>query len=126
MKNKFTQKAAALLCSKKALNRARTAHRLLSMTAIIACLAVVPAFADNEALNAVNKLSDTIFALIKAVGLICAGWGVLQLGMSVQSHDAAHAGRSLYSRWSADLLCKGNPDQHWCSLIHEGVDFLCG
>ena len=66
MKNKFTQKAAALLCSKKALNRARTAHRLLSMTAIIACLAVVPAFADNEALNAVNKLSDTIFALIKA------------------------------------------------------------
>ena len=88
MKNKFTQKAAALLCSKKALNRARTAHRLLSMTAIIACL-VVPAFADNEALNAVNKLSDTIFALIKAVGLICAGWGVLQLGMSVQSHDAS-------------------------------------
>ena len=82
MKNKFTQKAAALLCSKKALNRARTAHRLLSMTAIIACLAVVPAFADNEALNA-------IFALIKAVGLICAGWGVLQLGMSVQSHDAS-------------------------------------
>ena len=80
MKNKFTQKAAALLCSKKALNRARTAHRLLSMTAIIACLAVVPAFADNEALNAVNKLSDTIFALIKAVGLICAGWGVLQIG----------------------------------------------
>ena len=45
MKNKFTQKAAALLCSKKALNRARIAHRLLSMTAIIACLAVVPAFA---------------------------------------------------------------------------------
>ena len=89
MKNKFTQKAAALLCSKKALNRARIAHRLLSMTAIIACLAVVPAFADNEALNAVNKLSDTIFALIKAVGLICAGWGVLQLGMSVQSHDAS-------------------------------------
>ena len=89
MKNKFTQKAAALLCSKKALNRARIAHRLLSMTAIIACLAVVPAFADNEALNAVNKLSDTIFALIKAVGLICAGWCVLQLGMSVQSHEAS-------------------------------------
>ena len=89
MKNKLTQKAAALLCSKKALNRARIAHRLLSMTAIIACLAVVPAFADNEALNAVNKLSDTIFALIKAVGLICTGWGVLQLGMSVQSHDAS-------------------------------------
>lgn len=89
MKNKFTQKAAALLCSSKALNRARIAHRLLSMTAIIACLAVVPAFAENEALNAVNKLSDTIFALIKAVGLISTGWGVVQIGISVQSHDAS-------------------------------------
>ena len=56
MKNKFTQKAAALLCSPKALNRARIAHRLLSMTAIIACLAVIPALADNEALNAVKIL----------------------------------------------------------------------
>lgn len=89
MKNKFTQKAAALLCSKKALNRARVVHRLLSMTAIISCLAVVPAFAGNEALDAVNKLSDLIFALIKVVGLICAGWGVVQLGLSVQSHDAS-------------------------------------
>ena len=82
MKNKLTQKAAALLCSKKALNRARIAHRLLSMTAIIACLAVVPAFADNEALNAVNKLSDTIFALIKAAsqrtqGVLCILGGLL-------------------------------------------------
>ena len=89
MKNKFTQKAAALLCSKKALNRACIVHRVLSMTAIIACFAVAPALAADEALSAVNKLSDTIFALIKAVGLITAGWGVLQLGMSVQSHDAS-------------------------------------
>lgn len=89
MQNKITQKAAALLCSQKALNRARKAHRLLSMAAIIACFAVVPAFADNEALSAVNRLSDTIFALIKAVGLITCGWGVVQLGLSVQSHDAS-------------------------------------
>ena len=89
MKNKITQKAAALLCSKKALNRARMVHRVLSMTAIIACFAVVPALADNEALSAVNKLSDTIFGLIKAVGVISAGWGILQVGMSVQSHDAS-------------------------------------
>ena len=98
MKNKFTQKAAALLCSKKALNRARTAHRLLSMTAIIACLAVVPAFADNEALNAVNKLSDTIFALIKAVGLICAGWGVLQLGTPITHPSFLRAGLTCHTR----------------------------
>lgn len=89
MKNKFTQKAAALLCSKKALNRARVVHRLLSMTAIISCLAVVPAFAGNEALDAVNKLNDLIFALIKLVGMACTGWGIVQLGLAIQSHDAS-------------------------------------
>lgn len=88
MKNKFTQKAAALLCSKKALNRACIVHRVLSMTAIIACFAIAPASAEG-ALDAVNNLSNMIFDLIKVVGLICAGWGVLQLGMSVQSHDAS-------------------------------------
>ena len=37
---------------------------------------------------AVNNLSDFIFSCIKAIGIIILGWGVVQLGMSVQSHDA--------------------------------------
>ena len=35
----------------------------------------------------VNNLSDFIFGLIRAVGLIILGWGVVQVGMSFQSHD---------------------------------------
>ena len=34
-----------------------------------------------------NNLSDFIFSLIRAIGLILLGWGVVQVGLSFQSHD---------------------------------------
>ena len=34
-----------------------------------------------------NNLSDFIFSLIRAVGMILLGFGVLQVGMSLKSHD---------------------------------------
>lgn len=43
--------------------------------------------ADSDPLTIVNNLSDFIFSCIKAIGIIILGWGVVQLGMSVQSHD---------------------------------------
>ena len=30
-----------------------------------------------------------IFSCIKAIGVIVLGWGIVQLGMSIQSHDAS-------------------------------------
>ena len=41
------------------------------------------------ALTIVNNLSDFIFSCIKAIGVIVLGWGIVQLGMSIQSHDAS-------------------------------------
>ena len=49
--------------------------------------AVLPALAADDPLSIVNNLSDFIFSIIKAVGLIICGWGVVQFGMSIQSHD---------------------------------------
>ena len=40
-------------------------------------------------LTIVNSLSDFIFNIIKAIGVIILGWGVVQVGMSIQSHDAS-------------------------------------
>ena len=37
----------------------------------------------------VNNLSDFIFSIIKALGVIILGWGIVQVGMSIQSHDAS-------------------------------------
>ena len=45
------------------------------------------AFADGDPIAVVNKLSDFIFGLIRAVGIILLGFGVLQLGLSLKSHD---------------------------------------
>lgn len=58
-----------------------------------ACLAVCCAFATpalaagDDPLNAINNLSTFVFAAIKAIGIILLGWGVVQIGMSLQSHD---------------------------------------
>lgn len=43
--------------------------------------------AASNPLTAVNNLSTFIFSLIRAIGLILLGWGVVQVGLSFQSHD---------------------------------------
>ena len=55
---------------------------LLALTALI-----IPAFAADDPLAVVNKLSEFIFSLIRAGGLILLGYGILQVGLSFQSHD---------------------------------------
>lgn len=48
----------------------------------------VTAFASGtDPLTAVSNLSTFIFGLIRAIGLILLGFGVVQLGLSFKSHD---------------------------------------
>ena len=47
----------------------------------------VPVFADGDPLTVVNNLSDFIFSLIRAIGMILLGFGVVQVGLSLKSHD---------------------------------------
>ena len=47
----------------------------------------MPAFAAGDPLGVVNNLSTFIFGLIRAVGLILLGWGIVQVGLSFSSHD---------------------------------------
>lgn len=44
-------------------------------------------FADNDPITVVNNLSDFIFSLIRAIGLILLGLGIMQVGLSLKSHD---------------------------------------
>lgn len=58
--------------------------------ALVLCAAItVPALAADDPLTIVNNLSEFIFSIIKALGIIILGWGVVQVGMSIQSHDAS-------------------------------------
>ena len=60
---------------------------VLACTCMFVC--AVPAFAAGDPITVVNNLSDFIFSLIRAVGLILLGFGILQIGLALKSHDAS-------------------------------------
>ena len=63
------------------------AASILAVSAVLVLSVAVPVFAANDPIGVVNNLSDFIFGLIRAVGLILLGWGIVQVGLSFQSHD---------------------------------------
>ena len=62
---------------------------LFALYAVMVCgiIFALPAFAADDPLVVVENLSTFIFSLIRAVGLILLGWGIVQVGLSLQSHD---------------------------------------
>ena len=58
-----------------------------ALTLALAAGMALPAFAASDPLVVVEDLSTFIFSLIRAVGLILLGWGIVQVGLSLQSHD---------------------------------------
>ncbi len=72
--------------TRRAPNRARHFFCLYAALVCGVCFAL-PAFADGDPLTVVNNLSTFIFSLIRAIGLILLGWGIVQVGLSLQSHD---------------------------------------
>jgi len=68
----------------------RRAYAVFACLVLALAVTAVPALAaasPTDPLAVVNKLSDFIFSLIRAVGLILLGYGILQVGLSLQSHD---------------------------------------
>lgn len=44
-------------------------------------------FAADDPLTVINNLSTFIFGLIRAIGMILLGFGIVQVGLSLKSHD---------------------------------------
>ncbi len=65
----------------------RYAAAVMTGTTVVSM--AIPAFAADDPIGVVNNLSTFIFGLIRAVGLILLGWGIVQVGLSLQSHDAS-------------------------------------
>ena len=59
---------------------------ILALTLVMG-LAMPASATGGDPLTVVNNLSDFIFGLIRAVGMILLGWGIVQVGLSLQSHD---------------------------------------
>lgn len=48
---------------------------------------LVPVHAEGDPLTVINNLSNFIFGLIRAIGMILLGFGIVQIGLSLKSHD---------------------------------------
>ena len=65
--------------------------RLVTATALTAAILCGPATAfaatGNDPLAVVNNFSEFIYSLIRAIGLILVAFGIVQVGLSLKSHD---------------------------------------
>jgi len=64
--------------------------RMLLIVFFIITLFVAQAsqvFAADDPLAVINNLSTFIFGIIRAIGMILLGWGIVQVGLALKSHD---------------------------------------
>ena len=69
----------------KGVRRFRKASFAVMICAIAGTSTVV--LAADDPLSVVNNLSNFIFGLIRAVGMIILGFSIVQIGLSIKSHD---------------------------------------
>ena len=63
-----------------------------AMCIIFVCMMItmlaLPCFAaEDDPLQVINNLSDFMFGIVRAVGMIMLGFAVVQIGLSLKSHD---------------------------------------
>ena len=78
--------------------KGKSAFAVYTALVLMLCCCTTTAFAASDPLTVinnhneiniavVNNLSDFIFGLIRAIGMILLGFGVVQIGLSLKSHD---------------------------------------
>lgn len=80
---------------KKKLTLTQQTHNKIKRTYLVSAtmiamvgLMAVPAFAASDPLTTINNLSTFVFSAIKAIGAILLGFGIVQVGLALKSHDA--------------------------------------
>ena len=81
---KTNKKGTTKLPMSKGLKSAMAIY--ISLIISLTCFAT-PVLAAGDPLTVVNNLSDFIFGLIRAIGMILLGFGIVQIGLSLKSHD---------------------------------------
>ena len=61
---------------------------IVLLAAVFMLVLALPVLAaPSDPLAVINNLSSFIFSLIRAIGLILLGFGILQVGLSLKSHE---------------------------------------
>ena len=76
------------------LNEKEKLKKVCQVIFVVYCTAVILlvlgnefCFAAKDPITVVNNLSTFIFSLIRAIGMILLGLGIMQVGLSLKSHD---------------------------------------
>lgn len=72
------------------MKKVKTIRKVLfvAYTALVLINATItPIYAANDPVTVVNNFSDFMFGLIRAIGMILLGFGIVQVGLSLKSHD---------------------------------------
>jgi len=69
--------------------RTKKLFAIFSVIVLMFCMAT-PAFADQtDPIAVINNLSEFVFGLIRAIGIILLAFGIVQVGLALKSHDAS-------------------------------------
>lgn len=85
--NNNTNKETGKLPMQGKVRKGYRTYCALVMALTLAVGMAAPAYAAGDPLSVINNLSDFIFGLIRAVGMILLGFGIVQVGLSLKSHD---------------------------------------
>ncbi len=59
---------------------------MYAVIVVMICFAA-PVYAAGNPIQVINNLSDFMFSMIRAIGIILLGFGIVQIGLSLKSHD---------------------------------------
>ena len=92
----------------KAQKLLRKAKLALAVMAVMMTALTGTVFAADP-LSTINSLSDFIFSAIKAIGFILLGFGVVQIGLSLKSHDASQRANGFLTFFGGVIIafCEG-------------------
>lgn len=73
--------------------------RIMGITTILsfALNTAMPVYAADDPISVINNLSNFIFTLTRAIGTIILIFGVVQIGMSYQSHDPSQRTNGVFT-----------------------------
>mgnify|MGYP003468500557 FL=1 len=69
------------------LNKRKKILFILYTALVLTANLTMPVFAANDPVAVVNNFSEFMFGLIRAIGMILLGFGIVQVGLSLKSHD---------------------------------------
>ncbi len=64
----------------------KKAFVMYAVIVVMICFAA-PVYAAGNPIQVINNLSDFMFSMIRAIGIILLGFGIVQIGLSLKSHD---------------------------------------